>query len=233
MHELGDQVVLAFAPTSNLPGKRDATGAFQPEGKALVRLARRGSELVLIDNNKPFQVRRRQVLAELNSRRGRGATSVAFFCHGFRTGIQLGFRLPHIGALAHAVRELCAIDEIVIALYCCSTGADQKGQPLTAPGTGEGSFADRLRDRLCAEGAVHCRVVAHTTVAHTTKNPRVVFMDGMGVPGGGVGGYAPVSPGAANWMRWRRALSEPRSTLRYRMPFMSAASIHSELTSIA
>ncbi len=57
---LSAQRVLAFAPRFNTPGKRDATGAFQPEGRAFVRLARKGSELVLIDNRKGVPARRRR-----------------------------------------------------------------------------------------------------------------------------------------------------------------------------
>lgn len=233
MRTLEDQVVLAFTPTTNSPGKKDVTGAFLPEARALVRLAHPRSELVLIDNSESFQARRRAVTSALDARRGSGFSSVAFFCHGYRTGLQLGFRLPHIQALAERIRRLSVEPEMAVALYCCSTGADAEGDPLTAPGTGENSFADRLRDRLCREGAVHCRVMAHTTVAHTTMNPMVVFMDGLGLPDGGVGGHAPVAPGSANWPRWRRALREKHSTLRYRMPYMTAASIHTELAAQA
>lgn len=233
MGRIEDQVVLAFAPTTNSPGKKDATGAFLPEARAFVRLAKPTSELVLIDNKQPFHLRRRAVLSALDAHVGSGVSSVAFFCHGFRSGLQLGFRLPHIQGLAARISQVCAGVAPVVALYCCSTGADAEGDPLSAPGTGENSFADRLRDRLCMEGAVDCRVMAHTTVAHTTMNPMVVFMDGMGVPDGGVGGYAPVAPGSANWPRWRRTLRDKAATLRYRMPFMTAASIHAELTAVA
>ena len=78
------------------------------------------------------------------------------------------------------------------------------------------------------EGAIDCRVVGHTTVAHTTMNPMVLFMDGMGVPGGGVGGDPPVSPKSANWDAWKAALHN--TNLRFRMPYMPAAAIHAELT---
>jgi len=70
--------------------------------------------------------------------------------------------------------------------------------------------------------------VGHTTVAHTTKNPMVLFMDGMGVPDGGVGGYPPVSPKSINWAAWKKALQT--TDLRYRMPYMSPAEIHDELS---
>jgi hypothetical protein len=145
-------------------------------------------------------------------------------------GIQAGFQRKHVTELAAAIVKLCgAASATVVPLYCCSTGKDPEDDPLTAPGTGDGSFADRLRDALCAAGDADCRVMAHTTVAHTTKNPMVLFMDGMGIPDGGVGGYAPVSPKSKSWVPWKKRLREQAGTLRFRMPYMTPAEIHAEL----
>jgi len=225
------QRVLAFAPLLNTPGKRDATGAFQPEAKALVKLAQKGSEVVLIDNGKTLPARRKQVLSVIAARKGKGFTSVAFLCHGLRSSIQLGFRSLLTPQLAAAVTDLTeGAEDVVVPLYCCSTGADHDGDALSAPGTGDHSFADQLRDALCAAGAVHCRVMAHTTVGHATRNPMAVFMDGMGSAQGGVGGYAPVAPGSATWRAWKQTLRSPASTLRLRMPYMTPQAIHDELS---
>jgi len=164
-----------------------------------------------------------------------GFTSLSFFCHGWMNGVQAGFLKNHVVLLAESIDELLEHDDQdedstttqpVIPLYCCSTGDDPQDDPLTAVGTGDDSFADKLRDALCAHRP-YCRVVGHTTVAHTTKNPMVIFMDGMGVPTGGVGGYPPVSPKSTNWKRWVKAL---RTTdLRLRMPYMAPADIHAEI----
>ena len=86
---------------------------------------------------------------------------------------------------------------------------------------------------ICVAGVVHCRVTAHTTVGHATMNPRVVFVDGMGSAQGGVGGYAPVAPGSASWVAWKQALRSQKSTLRFRMPYMTPEAIHAELSPIA
>lgn len=231
---LATQQVLAFAPSANTGRKKDATGAFHPEALTFVRLAHPDSELVLIDNTKPIPSRRRQVLAALEARVGQGFSSVAFFCHGLRSSIQLGFRSALTPQLADAIAELTEhAQDVVVPLYCCSTGADHDGDPLSAPGNGDHSFADRLRDALCVASAVHCRVTAHTTVGHTTVNPMVVFMEGMGTTQGGVGGYAPVAPGSASWGAWKRALRERTSTLRFRMPYMTPVEIHTELAGVA
>lgn len=231
---LSAQRVLAFAPLFNTPGKRDATGAFQLEARAFVRLARQGSELVLIDNSKALPARRKQVLLAIAARAGKGFTSVGFFCHGLRSSIQLGFRSLLAPQLAAAVAKLTeSAQDVVIPLYCCSTGADHDGDALGAPGTGDHSFADKLRDALCATGAAHCRVTAHSTLGHTTMNPMVVFMDGMGSIHGGVGGYAPVTPGSVHWRAWKRTLRLASSTLRLRMPYMTPEAIHAELSWVA
>jgi len=163
---LSAQRVLAFTPQFNTPGKRDVTGAFLPEARAFVRLAQKGSELVAIDNRKAVPARRKQVLAAIEARSGKGFTSVAFFCHGLRSSIQLGFRSLLAPQLAAAVTHLTdGAEDVVVPLYCCSTGADHDGDALGAPGTGDHSFADRLRDALCAAGAPHCRVTAHALKA--------------------------------------------------------------------
>ncbi len=230
---LSAQRVLAFAPRFNTPGKRDATGSFQLEAGAFVRLARKGSELVLVDNRKGVPARRQEVLAAIDARVGEGFTSLAFFCHGLRSSIQLGFRSLLAPPLATAITNLTdAAQDVVVPLYCCSTAADHDGDALGAPGTGDHSFADKLRDALCAAGAVHCRVMAHSTVGHTTMNPMVVFMDGMGSAQGGVGGYAPVSPGSVQWRAWKQTF-RLAATLRLRMPYMTPEAIHAELSWLA
>ena len=231
---LSAQRVLAFAPRFNTAGKRDATGAFQPEARALVRLASKGSELVLVDNSKGMPTRRKELLSVIAARAGKGFTSVAFFCHGLRSSIQLGLRSLLAPQLAAAISNLTdGAQDVVVPLYCCSTGADHDGDALSAPGTGDQSFADKLRDALCAAGAAYCRVTAHSTVGHATMNPMVVFMDGMGSLHGGVGGYAPVTPGSINWRTWKRTLRLPSSTLRLRMPYMTPEAIHAELSWVA
>lgn len=228
---LSSQIVLAFAPASN-EKRADATGAFHPEARAFLASAA-GGELVLIDNRRPFAARRAQVVATLKARADRGFTSVAFFCHGFANGIQLGFRNAHAPELAKRAAFLTGNMSLVLPLYCCSTGVDLEGDAPHAPGWGDNSFADRLRDALCAEYATHCRVFAHTTLGHTTQNPHAVVFDGMGSELGGAGGYAPVLPRSALWRTWVRWLREPENTLRFRAPYMTIAELHAELSTPA
>lgn len=205
--------IVAFAPQFNTAGRKDATGAFQPEARAFLRVVGDGS-LVLIDNRKPEAAMRAQVLAALSP----GTLTVAFFCHGLGKRIQFGFGLAHVALLASA---LAGDRNRRVVLYACNTG---KGNE---PVGGDGGFADELRDALCRAGCVDCRVDAHTTAGHTTCNPYVRRFEGMGSPVGGVGGYWLVAPGSALWTKWRTALRD--TDLRFRFPFMSVAEIHREL----
>lgn len=232
MSPLNKQRVLIFVPLHNSKGKKDVTGAFLPEAKKFVALAGKGSRIERFDNSKNLIARRSEVLQKMQLAKKQGFTSIAFFCHGWSNGIQAGFLRNHVALLAESIEEVvrrsdvAAYEETVTVLFCCSTGDDPQDGP-TASGTGDNSFADKTRDALCGVGIVNCRVVGHTTVAHTTMNPMVIFMDGMGVPSGGVGGYHPVKPGSADWARWKKAL---RTTdLRLRMPYMTPAEIHEEL----
>lgn len=225
--------LLIFIPRYDSPGKKDVRGAFRPEAESFRKLCMSQSRIVEIDNRLPFPKRRIRVLESLFEAQNelRKYDSVAFFCHGWRNGIQLGFTKQQTGDLAASIFRATSFSLPVVPLYCCSTGEDPQDSPITAAGTGDGSFADALRDELCRQGAIECRVMAHTTVAHTTSNPNVLFMDGMGSHVGGSGGYTPVSPKSELWSEWKRALRErSKSTLRFRMPYMGVNDIHEELS---
>jgi hypothetical protein len=216
-------MIYCFRPAHNTPGKKDVTGAFAPELTAFCRAWNDSTiETLVVDNRLPMAKQRASVLRAIRDAEV-AAETVAFFCHGWKGGIQLGFTNAHVDKLASALADVW-VENVV--LYCCSTGGDVQTKK-SSPGTGDGSFADRLRDALCQKGRTHCRVVAHTTVAHTTKNPYVRFFDGMGSKIGGAGGYFPVAPGSELWPKWRRALQS--TDLRFRFPAMDVEDIHAEL----
>lgn len=226
MELLSNQRVLAFVPEFNSEGKKDVTGAFMPEAKKFIAMAQHGSKICTFNNRRNLQRRRDEVMRVLRYDEDY-YSSIAFFCHGWMDGIQAGFQRRHVDLLAQLIGARSNDDELVVMLYCCSTGQDPQDDPLTAVGTGDDSFADKLRDALCVAGYANCRVVAHTTVGDTTRNPHVLFMDGMGVPTGGVGGYPPVSPKSAHWATWKKKLKT--TDLRFRMGYMSPAEIHEHL----
>jgi hypothetical protein len=238
--------MLIFRPEFDSHGKKDVTYAFKPEAEKFAKaVGSPQSNIIVINNRQSMAKRQQQVLAALHvvtgpegfgrSSRASVYDGVAFFCHGWKTGLQLGFRNKDVELLARYIQSISKHDMTNVPLYCCSTAyAKKSGKPPTpdaksSPGEGDNSFADLLRDALCAQGAKLCRVMGHTTVAHTTKNPHVIFFDGMGTTVGGAGGYRPVGPRTENWKAWKRELRKHEGTLRFRFPFMTVAKIHAEL----
>lgn len=110
-------------------------------------------------------------------------THIIMVCHGWTTGIQLGFRTKkHDGNDAQHWQQLVAALKMpslqVLTLYACSTGRDPSApdqQPFK--GVGSNSFADLLRD------ATGIAIIAHTTKGHATTNPNLIVFERGGGPG--------------------------------------------------
>ncbi|MHC4575501.1 MAG: hypothetical protein ACYS76_15480, partial [Planctomycetota bacterium] len=84
---------------------------------------------------------------------------LALFCHGWKSGISLGFRNWHIGDLVGALREKGPRWTNVI-LYACSTMGKRN------------AFGHRLARELNTNGYMG-DVVGHSTKGHCTRNPFV------------------------------------------------------------
>lgn len=214
---------VVFAPLRNAPGKRDA-GEFLREAHAFNRAHGFHDIVRVFDNKQPAGGRRGDVLAYL--RQQRDVSVAAFFCHGWADGVQAGFMRAHVRLLALELKAVCR-PELTVALYCCSTGADDDGSEADerAPGPGgEGGFADRLRDALCELG-VHATVFAHSTAGHTTRNPNVrVFR-----PDRSEGGVWLIDPDGPLWSAWLRALR--LTDVRLKFPLVTQAALEQLLTS--
>lgn len=192
--------------------RSDFTGAFLPESNAFRKL--HGGIVVRVNLASSAVAMRRTVLDAIANHR---PSHVAIFCHGYTTGLQLGFRRVHAAELAKA---LASVRCERVTLYACSTGG--------GPGAGgDGGFADRLRDEMCKVGLVGCRVDAHDRAGHTTRLPYVRRFEGMDSPTGGAGGYYLVAPGSELWRSWVRALRD--TDLRFRFPAMLTADVHRAL----
>jgi hypothetical protein len=218
--EGAEVTIVAFAPAYDSPGKRDATGAFLPEAKAFARL--HDCDRVIIDNRHVDAHMRQHVRDAIEARDE--IRCLAFFCHGFRSGIQFGFRLYSSAMIVDSLAPRMARD-CVIALYCCDTGRDgdaEREDDLDPGPGGEGGFADALRDALRAKRRDWTGWVdGHVTAAHTTRNPHVRRMHAHGdssylIPRDG-----------ETWDRWRVALRE--TDLRLRFPLMTRGQIEDEL----
>ena len=149
-------------------------------------------------------------------------STVAIFCHGWSTGMQLGFDVRTVGRLAEAISSRVEYRQpafVRVVLYSCSCG--------NGDASGDGGFADALRDALCRAGVTMCIVDAHTTVGHATQNPFVRRFEGRGSDVGGTGGAWIVAPGSPLWPKWRRALRTTSMRLDY--PFLDVATVHNRL----
>jgi hypothetical protein len=203
---------LVFTGNANRSGKRDFTGAFDPEARTFAKL--HGGSVIRVPLEGSEIARRKCVLGHIGIHQ---PSWVAFVCHGLTTGIELGFRRIHVGELAEA---LAAARCPRVTLYACSTSG--------GPGLGgDGGFADMLRDAMCRAGLTYCLVDGHVGPGHATQRPHVRRFEGNGSLVGGTGGSWIVAPGSGLWKPWVRALRD--TDLRFRFPRMTVGAIHAEL----
>lgn len=216
----------AFVPDQNTPGKKDATGAFHPEALAFLRHHQQSpTAMIRFAARADFAVRRTTCTRALEA--VNGLDVLALFCHGWRDGLQAGFRLANVRPLAALLSKRMA-PEAHVVLYACDAGRDaddeERDDVLGGPG-GDGGFADALRD-ACETLGAHITVTAHATAGHCTRNPYTRFF----APGCmGRGGSWYVEPNSSLWRPWVRALQDPTSTLRYRFWQMTPEQIAAEL----
>jgi hypothetical protein len=219
---IGDVMTTAgpiFVPIHASLLKPGDVGEFLREAKAF--RAMHGGVIHRFDNKVSPERRRVAILEGLTE--GPSVTpvrSVAFFCHGLSKSIQAGFDLDSVGVLARAIHAICTPD-VVVSLYACSTAT---GMSRQAPG-GDGGFADKLRDNLVEAGARHCRVIAHYTAGHTTRNPHVRYFEGPG----NLGGVAPFENTKKTKQEWRRWVGALKGELRLRFPFMTIDELRREV----
>lgn len=228
---------VVFLPDRNAK-RKDYSGAFLPEAKRFVSEHGIASSTAMreIDLSSTSDQMRKAVCEAIvsESKKQGKLETVAFFCHGWKDGIQLGFQTRDIPQLARAFQGHCE-QHVVVPLYACSTARDQDWHIADDidPDSmgGDGGFADELRDSLCDIGwCVHNRVVAHATVGHSTLNPWVRFFDGMGLPSGGTGGYWVIRPKGPLWKRWIAWLREQSAKFedrdnQFKFPFMTPQQI--------
>lgn len=186
----------------------DSNDEFRREAIRLSKLYDSLLVAVSCADNEDRHTRRQKVLTTLAD--VKEIRFLAFLCHGWKQGIQLGFDLTNISQLASAIRN-CAQNTLSVALYCCSTGG---GGP-----DGDGGFADALRD---ASGLA---VNAHDGAGHTTRRPYVRRFD-AGLPG--KGGEWLIPQNSPYWSKWYKALKGD-TELRFRYPLMTREEITSYL----
>jgi len=101
---------------------------------------------------------RYDVILPLTEDRYQDCTQVAFFCHGWRSGIQFGFG-GSMGAACLAAAIQGCTDRCTVILYACSAGR---------------WFARELAKQLGDD----YQVWSHDAKGHTTRNPTLVWSCG-------------------------------------------------------
>lgn len=215
----------------NTPGRNPATGRVWRDGDEFISEAIAykhfhgiGGLMFAIDNRLRPAERFQRVLHTLMPRDiERRFDALTVFCHGFKTGLQVGCDLSNLQEFCEALASVCA-SELTVTLYACSAGADadldQADERATGPG-GAGGFADTLCDMLGSMNVL-ARVLAHTTRGHCTRNPYVrEFSNELRH-----GGDWLVDPTDRLWSRWQRALE---GELRFRLPRLSKEEVHAAL----
>ena len=210
-------------------------GVFAPEAAAFMA-TEKARHAALFSNADNVEVdcdlvwggaRRNVVLKAITDRPG--LEVISFFCHGWESGIQLGFDFRSIDLLVAALAKSAAPD-VIIPIYGCLT-ADNPNSNLTGGGPGtDGGFADQLRDKLCKAGLTACQIFAHKTAGHATMNPYVVKFAGDGTFTGEDedaynGGEFVIEPGSALWHAWVAKLHTAKDPLRFDFPFMTQAEV--------
>lgn len=225
-----------FVPDRNTHGKKDLTGAFLPEARRFAKEHRRAaSAIVQIDVGQSLIKRQQRVIDAIKEQADEqdGLDFIAFFCHGYRYRLQVGFGARStvndqwLRKLASTVYDNTGWG-VVLPLYSCTTATSHR-RKSDQTAAGDGGFADELRDALCREGAKQCRVIGHTTSGHTTKNPFVRVFEGNGNPEGGTGGQWISRPRGPTWRRWKRWLRKGNN--RFHFPFMEMHEILEEIHS--
>lgn len=221
---------VCLLPDRNTGTKKDWSGAFRPEALHFAKFAGIDAKKNLVQVNLRLpKPKMREVVenAIVAARTGYGAPldCVAFFCHGYSTGIQLGYStkegIDQVRKLASVIAAN-STKNVVVNLYACSTASSANKRSMD----GDGGFADLLRDELCRAGAVDCRVVGHITAGHATLNPQVRIFDGNGISSGGAGGVEVARRGTPTYSKFARLLDGP---YRFQFPFLPLSRIYADL----
>lgn len=225
--------VAVFRPLVNSERKHDVSGTFQPEANNFCRRYKIDSSVITILDNKVPRLQMAENLLHWMDQRKPTPVWV-FLCHGYTHGIQFGIRdYKHPQATVKDAQNFSKFTEIiarhpspVVIFYACSTGDDPDGDENSAPGAGDDSFADLVRDELCRKGAIYCRTFAHTSAGPATSNPFIKLLDGEGSPIGALGGDFVANPGTKEFKRLQDLLE---TDFRFEIPFLTLESIRSKL----
>ena len=206
--------------SKNVKGRKDATGAFIPEAKAFAKYHGIPEENMLGVPCPGMKADKRRAMVTDFIKNGpcREIDMIAWFGHGYSSGIQFGFTKNNVFDLLDALL-FKANDDLKQVLYACSTAsANKESRNIRMPGT-DGGFADTLRDEMFREGFRGGWVDAHLQPGHTTKNPYILrFLCNEERVEQGGGSYL-VHPNSSDWNIWSKAIRT--TNLRFDFPYAS------------
>jgi hypothetical protein len=228
--------ILVFYSDKNSKNKHDATGAFIPEAKAFQKYHEISSENMIPVTcvGVPKYQRKAKVFREIEKAgTKRKIDAIAFFGHGWPSGIQFGIGRKDIPDLAKLISQHCYSD-LKIVLYACLTAEnDERDKNIKQVGTNtDGGFADLLRDELARNDVDKGWVDGHKTFGHATWNPfcvRFLIDDVVNPEFGAQGGAWLVAPRSQYWRAWVRAM---KTSMRLRFCFLSEFEIKAELAGV-
>lgn len=216
--------ILSLYSSVNVHGN-DAKGAFIPQAVRFKRVREAMGDTV---ESLPFDPTSKNVSADVLKMITNAQPFDAFiyFGHGTRRGLpsaSMGY--TSVGKLSAALASKAIGKRLVVVLYACSTANTPDAKAVD---TGDGGFADQLRDALSVLG-VRGWVDAHTVAGHTTVNryTRRFDMDGKGP---GIGGSWLVAPGSTLWKAWGDKLKSDEG-FRFGFPFLDVAGVVARLAS--
>ena len=111
---------------------------------------------------------------------------IAFLCHGWPSGISMGFDSKHVAQLARAIASSCCSNVVYIGLFACLTGMgkfwggkrnkknlNDRAEKIVTPREGFAMYLCSELDKL----GIHAVITAHLTSGHTTRNPYKVRIE--------------------------------------------------------
>lgn len=214
--------ILSLYSSVNVHGN-DARGAFVPQAIRFKKVREAMGDTV---ESLPFDPTSKTVAADVLKMIANAQPFDAFiyFGHGTRRGLpSASMSFASIPKLSAALIAKAIGQKLFVVLYACSTANSPDAKAVE---TGDGGFADQLRDALSL-GGVRGWVDAHTIAGHTTINrfTRRFHMDGKAA---GIGGTWLVAPGSTLWKAWGDLLKKDEG-FRFGFPFLDEAGVAKRL----
>ena len=225
----GKRILVVYTNKNDPRLPNDAGGAFIPEAMAFAKLHKvpETNMLGVPCPGMPAGKRREAVCDFFRGHTDGKIEMIAWFGHGYSTGIQFGFNIQTIPQLVEYMK-LCCADDVSMIFYACSTGStNKKTRAIKSPGTNNG-FADKVRDYMLWAGFRGGWIDGHLKPGHTTLQPFLLrfyvepMFEGIwDVPGG----EWIISPKGPLWKKWRDAIQTKGSTFKFLIPFAAQAEI--------